>query len=232
MKDNGGTIDNLTRRQFVKATTGAIIFMFGSGYPVFASQGFAPSDGYLLVDAEKCQGCASCMLACSLVHDGVESLSLSRIQILQDPFAPFPDDVTMAQCRQCVDPPYVDACPTGALAPNPQYGNVRMVDQEKCIGCGSCVEACPYAPSRAALAADDAYEGEEKSHKCDLCADTPYHWDAAGGGTGGQQACVAVCPVDAILFTCKIPIQSGAGGYQVDLRDGEWRKLGFSADGE
>ena len=43
-----------------------------------------PSDGYILVDTKKCQGCVSCMLACSLVHEGLESQSLSRIQIIQD----------------------------------------------------------------------------------------------------------------------------------------------------
>ena len=232
MNDHKTSPNNLTRRQFVKTTTGAIIFVVGSGFPLFASQGFKPSDGYLLVDAEKCQGCASCMLACSLVHDGVESLSSSRIQIMQNPFAPFPDDLTMAQCRQCVDPPCADVCPTGALAPNPKYGNIRMVDKEKCIGCGSCFDACPYAPSRVTLMADEAFGGEEKSRKCDLCANTPYHWDAAGGGPDGKQACVAVCPVVAIKFTRKIPIQSGNGGYQVDLRDKEWRKLGFSVSME
>ena len=73
------------------------------------------SEGYLLVDTKKCQGCLSCMLACSLVHEGTENLSLARIQILQNSFAKFPDDLTMAQCRQCVEPPCVDACPEKAL---------------------------------------------------------------------------------------------------------------------
>jgi hypothetical protein len=42
------------------------------------------SEGYLLVDTKKCQGCVSCMLACSLVHEGIASLSLARIQVLQN----------------------------------------------------------------------------------------------------------------------------------------------------
>ena len=48
------------------------------------ADGIPAADGYLLVDIEKCQGCSSCMLACSLIHEGVESLSLARIQILQN----------------------------------------------------------------------------------------------------------------------------------------------------
>jgi protein NrfC len=186
-----------------------------------------PADGYLLVDIEKCQGCASCMLACSLVHEGVESLSLSRIQIVQDSFAFFPDDLTIEQCRQCVDPACVKACPTGALSADARYGNVRMVNREECIGCGLCYDACPYAPSRAFLAPDQVFDGEAKSRKCDLCANAPYHWDEAGGGPDGKQACVAICPVGAIAFTTAIPLQDGDGGYKVNLRDGIWGRLGY-----
>jgi len=190
-------------------------------------EGIPPADGYLLVDIEKCQGCISCMLACSLIHEGVESPSLSRIQIIQDSFASFPADLTIEQCRQCVDPPCVAICPTGALSADARYGNVRMVDKEKCIGCGLCYEACPFTPSRAFLAADKAYGDEAKSRKCDLCANAPYHWDEAGGGPDGKQACVAVCPVGAIKFVREIPIQEGDSGYKVNLRDDVWESLGF-----
>jgi len=186
-----------------------------------------PADGYLLVDIAKCQGCLSCMLACSLIHEGVESLSLSRIQIMQNSFASFPDDLTIEQCRQCVEPACVEVCPTGALSADAQHGNVRMVNKEECIGCGLCFEACPFTPSRAFLAPDGAYGGEAKSRKCDLCANAPYHWDEAGGGPDGKQACVAICPVGAIAFTKEIPVQEGISGYKVNLRDESWAALGF-----
>jgi protein NrfC len=162
-----------------------------------------------------------------LIHEGVESLSLSRIQIMQDSFASFPDDLTIEQCRQCVDPLCVGVCPTGALAADANFGNVRIVDKEKCIGCGLCYDNCPYTPSRAFLAADKAYDDEAKSRKCDLCANAPYHWDEAGGGPDGKQACVAICPVGAIAFTKEIPEQEGDGGYKVNLRDEAWGALGY-----
>ncbi|MCP4750952.1 MAG: hypothetical protein GY866_08670, partial [Proteobacteria bacterium] len=69
------------------------------------------------------------MLACSLVHEGVENLSLSRIQVSHNPLEKFPVDLGMAQCRQCVEPACVKACPEEALKPNAKYGNVRMVDK-------------------------------------------------------------------------------------------------------
>jgi protein NrfC len=167
------------------------------------------------------------MLACSLVHEGVENLSLARIQVLQDPFEKWPDDVTIEQCRQCVDPACVEECPAEALTVNTSLGNVRMVDKELCIGCGTCMDACPHTPSRPVVAPDKEYEGDLKSRKCDLCAAAPYHWHSGGGGPGGKQACVEVCPVGAIAFTKKIPKQAGDEGYKVNLRGKTWERLGY-----
>jgi protein NrfC len=228
-----------TRREFLKYS-GTIVLLVGSGcyVPVNrksadhkalvkSSSGIPASDGYLLVDIKKCQGCVSCMLACSLVHEGVESTSLSRIQVIQNSFQAFPDDVTIEQCRQCVEPACVEACPVDALKASPKYGNVRMVDRNKCIGCGACFDECPFTPSRAYLAPDDAFDGENKSRKCDLCSTAPYHWDPAGGGPDGKQACVEVCPLGAIKVTKEIPLQEGDAGYKVNLRDRNWRRLGY-----
>ncbi len=102
-KNGGGRI---SRRKFLKVTGKAAL---GAGIGGFiprliwlddAIAAIPASKRYLLVDTKKCQGCLSCMLACSLVHEGTENLSLARIQILQNSFEKFPDDLSMAQCRQ------------------------------------------------------------------------------------------------------------------------------------
>ena len=181
------------------------------------------SEGYLLVDTKKCQGCLSCMLACSLVHEGTENLSLARIQILQNSFAKFPNDLTIAQCRQCVEPPCVEACPEKALYVDEKKGNIRIVDVKKCIGCKACVQACPFEPSRA------LWNPEKKNAlKCDLCSDAPF-WSEKGG-VKGKQACIEVCPLGAIQFTKKIPEQKGDTGYKANLRGESWKKLGYPTD--
>ena len=180
------------------------------------------SEGYLLVDTKKCAGCQTCMLTCSLAHLGRESLALSRIQITQDPFGEFPNDLAVDQCRQCPYPSCVDACPTGAMHVDSATG-ARMVDEAKCIGCERCVNACPFTPSRVQWNHEDKH-----AQKCDLCKDTPY-WNEEGGADG-KQACVAMCPMKAIKFTREIPTQTDAG-YEVNLRDAEWGWLGFPTDG-
>ena len=172
----------------------------------------------------------SCMLACSLVHEGGENLSLSRIQVIQDPFGKWPHDVTVEQCRQCVEAYCVKACPVGALKANPRFGNIRMVDADACTGCGECFEACPYMPSRSVIGPDERYLNNEKARKCDLCAGAAFHWDPIGGGPKGKQACVEVCPVKAIKFTDQLPPQEGDSGYKVNLRDWKWAALGYPMD--
>jgi len=182
-----------------------------------------PCRGYLLVDFRKCQGCLTCMLACSLAHEGRENLSLARLQVVQDPFGRFPGDVAVEPCRQCVDPDCLKACPTGALHVDRKSGNVRTVDKEKCVGCMNCVQACPFQTGRAIWNHE-----QERAIKCDLCADTPY-WNEQGGPEG-KQLCVEVCPVGAIKLAREIPLQKGDAGYKVNLRGEAWGKMGYAMD--
>ncbi|MGE5482539.1 MAG: 4Fe-4S dicluster domain-containing protein [Bacteroidota bacterium] len=219
----------VSRRQFLKMA-GAVAVGIGLGElprVIWLDNGVAAipaSEGYILVDTKKCQGCDTCMLACSLVHEGKENLSLARIQVMQNPFEKFPFDLDINQCRQCTFPACVEACPTGALHAEKKYGNVRLVDERKCIGCQRCVEACPQQPTRV------LWNFEAKhSQKCDLCANAPY-WKNHKGGPDGEQACVKVCPVGAIKFTREIPTQTGDAGYKVNFRGEAWRALGWSTD--
>ncbi len=172
------------------------------------------SKGYLLVDTKKCAGCETCMLSCSMVHTGRANPSLSRIQITKNPFGKFPNDMEQVQCRQCPSPACVEACPTGANHVSVENGNVRMVDESKCIGCERCVYACPFTPSRMQWNHED-----KNAQKCDLCANTPY-W-SKDGGVEGSQACIESCPMRAITLTNEVPIQQESG-YQVNLRNSHW----------
>lgn len=211
---------SLSRRDFMKFSGMTVVSAGIVGTRIDAWGRERATWGFLLVDMKKCQGCTSCMLACSLVHHGVENPSLSRIQILQNPYGCWPDDLMIAQCRQCVEPACVAACPVGALAPDPQFGNVTIVDQEKCIGCKSCIAACPYTPSRPVWNFEEGH-----SQKCDLCAHTPY-WNETGGPEG-KKACVEICPLGSITFTKVVPDQDKEDSYTVNLRGLPWARLGY-----
>ena len=176
---------------------------------------FPASQGYIVVDSKKCSGCTSCMLACSLVHEGKEDLSLARIQIVADPHARFPNDLQINQCRQCVDPLCVKVCPTGACHVDTANGNVRVIDESKCIGCKLCIQACPFVPHRTIWNHE-----KDVAMKCDLCLDTPF-WNGTGG-PGGTQACVDICPMEAIKFVSTVPSQLDTDGYNVNLRSANW----------
>jgi protein NrfC len=177
-----------------------------------AKVSYAASTGYLVYDSRLCLGCQSCMFACSLTHEGEANPSLSRIQIIRDApsFTKYPYDVVMSVCRQCVSPLCVQNCPTGACHVDEANGNVRMIDQSKCIGCRRCINSCPQRPHRTVW---DSVK--KKSTKCDLCANAPF-WSKQGG-PGGSQACVESCPVKALKLVKEAPSQMDVAGYDVNL---------------
>jgi carbon-monoxide dehydrogenase iron sulfur subunit len=85
------------------------------------------------------------------------------------------------QCRHCPEPLCVYACLTGAMQQDPLSGNVSL-DPERCIGCWTCILACPYGAIRRDLERGVAA-------KCDLCPDLEV------------PACVVNCPNEALVFT-------------------------------
>ena len=168
------------------------------GYPV--------SQGYLLIDTKKCSGCMSCMMACSLAHEGGINLNHARIQIKKNVFGTYPDDdIEQYVCRQCADAP----CVAAAASDGHTRAGVRGIDEEKCTGCRLCMKACSYEPSR--IVFDDA---RRVALKCDLCSNTPY-WKEEGG-VRGRHACIDACSLSAIVFSRDLPPTED--DYEVNLR--------------
>jgi len=183
-----------------------------SAAPADGKVTYAPSAGYIVYDSRLCWGCQSCMFNCSMSHQGEANPALSRIQIIRDApsFTKYPLDVVIAPCRQCVSPLCVQNCPVGAAHIDAEHGNVRVIDQTKCIGCRKCIQSCPQRPHRAVW---NPYK--KKSSKCDLCIDAPF-WSKKGG-PDGEPACVAGCPAHALKLVSEPPPQEDVAGYDVNL---------------
>jgi carbon-monoxide dehydrogenase iron sulfur subunit len=151
----------------------------------------------IVADPAKCLACRTCEIACALAHVDVDDLAEAiragspkpRIYIEMAGSLAVP-----LQCRHCDDAPCVRVCPSGALARRGSDAPV-LGDQEKCIGCAFCVEACPFGViqlGRKILEADGARDGQMVIVKCDLCQ--------ARQAAGQEPACVASCPVNALRF--------------------------------
>ena len=199
LKDEDSTPKGTTRRQFLKTAGvgGASLALF-SAAGTSAVQSAAPAwvaDAKTMVvqDASRCIGCRRCEIACSLSHDDKIQLSTARVKVSRywsfGPNGPSQDGWTRGQgtfgdfrlvgdtCLQCAHPvPCLSACPKGAIEVSNKTG-ARVINQAKCVGCGTCTKACPWAMISLDLETT-------KAQKCDLC--------------DGAPQCVKICPTGAI----------------------------------
>jgi protein NrfC len=225
----GGKNNKVLRREFlvgggVALAAGALDICANKSTAIAApdAPSYPQSTGYIVYDSRQCFGCQSCMFACSMAHEGESNPSLSRIQIIRDApsFTKYPYDIVMSVCRQCVTPICVQKCPTGACHVDAAHGNIRVIDQAKCIGCKTCINACPQRPHRTVW--DPA---KKKSTKCDLCVNTPF-WGEQGG-PDGKQACVQTCVAKALKLVKEAPSQTDVSGYDVSLASAAPKMGGF-----
>jgi Fe-S-cluster-containing dehydrogenase component len=86
-------------------------------------------------------------------------------------------------CNQCDHPPCVQVCPVGATFKTDD--GVILVDEQRCIGCRYCIQACPYG-------ARYLHPETMTADKCTFC----YHRIT----NGLLPACVEVCPTQARIF--------------------------------
>ena len=86
-------------------------------------------------------------------------------------------------CNHCKFTPCTQVCPVGASYTT--RDGVVMVDRKHCIGCGYCVQACPYGSRYI----------DPESHTADKCT-----WCYHRITRGMNPACVQACPKGARLF--------------------------------
>lgn len=194
-------VTDMQRRDFLKLGL-AITGVFAGGTllsavsvvdQVFASkQEFAEKYPYkphysMVIRQDNCIDCERCLEACRQTNGVPEYGYRTRIleQVKPDAVGRKTEFIPIL-CNQCNNPACVRACPTKATYKDPVNGIV-MVDKDKCIGCKTCMAACPC---------NDRYYNEETRSvdKCNFCYDTRL----SKGET--LTACAAACPAHVRVF--------------------------------
>ena len=135
-----------------------------------------------VIDQRKCIGCHACTVACK--EENQVPLGVNRTWVKYIEKGTFPDTrryFSVLRCNHCDNAPCVAICPTVALYRRPD--GIVDFDGNRCIGCKSCMQACPYD----ALYIDPETQTAAKCHYC-----------AHRVEVGLEPACVIVCPVQAI----------------------------------
>jgi Fe-S-cluster-containing dehydrogenase component/formate-dependent nitrite reductase membrane component NrfD len=136
-----------------------------------------------VIDHRKCIGCHACTVACK--EENRVPLGAFRTWVKYVEKGTFPDTrryFSVLRCNHCDDAPCVTICPTVALYRRPD--GIVDFDSRRCIGCKSCMQACPYD----ALYIDPDTNTAAKCHYC-----------AHRLEVGLEPACVIVCPERAII---------------------------------
>ncbi|MGK9175576.1 4Fe-4S binding protein [Yokenella regensburgei] len=136
---------------------------------------------FIMADPAKCIGCRTCEVACVVSHqENQDCAALSpatfsaRIRVVKS--GSFTTAVT---CHHCEDAPCASVCPVGAIG---RVNGAVYVEQSRCIGCKSCMLACPFGAMEVTLR-----QSQVQALKCDLCL----HREAG-------PACVEACPTLAL----------------------------------
>ena len=142
----------------------------------------------VIVDTSLCLGCRSCELACAVAHSEAKTLygviasgekPGHRINVEACGRMAVP-----LRCNQCADAACVLVCPTGAVYREAE-GEPVLFDADRCIGCGMCVQACPFGVI--VMSADG-----KRALKCDMCVERLER--------GEEPACANACPTGALVF--------------------------------
>jgi phenylacetyl-CoA:acceptor oxidoreductase 27-kDa subunit len=170
----------------------------------------------MVIDLQRCIGCAGCVASCSIYHDTPSGVLWNKLMYSEKGILPDVQRLLMPKaCQQCDNTPCVKVCPTGATYK--RADGIVIVDYSKCIGCKYCIAACPY-DARSFLGSITPYfdsgltplESMSTNNvvgavqKCTFCSDRIDSGVKAGLTPGVDRnatpVCVNTCPASARYF--------------------------------
>ena len=164
-----------------------------------------------LIDIALCNGCHNCQVACKDEHAGNDWTPYAKPQPetgqfwlkLTEKVRGTVPKVKVAyvplMCNHCREAPCMASCEENAIYR--REDGLVVIDPQKCTGCRSCVDACPYG----AIYFND---GLNIAQKCTGCA----HLIDSGWK---EPRCVDACPTLAIRFVEESDAQSFINGAEV-----------------
>ena len=170
----------------------------------------------MVIDLRKCIGCETCKHVCNDANKVPPGATWRRVvSFTKDKSLEKREYLSMG-CMHCSDPPCLEVCPTGASYRRPD--GLVDIRNERCIGCGACIMACPYKAR--SITFEDTISSKENigqgtdgrknfdrigvCTKCDFCLS---RLDAGlkkgldpGSDTEAMPICVRYCIGEALYF--------------------------------
>ena len=145
-------------------------------------------------DGTRCTGCKTCQMACKDYKNidlGISFRHVYEVTIgdtVKDADGAFSTTCVSyplsMSCNHCDSPVCFEKCPQSAIIKDADTG-LMSIDEEKCIGCGTCAIVCPYN-------APKVDEEKKKAVRCNGCAERV--------AAGEKPVCVEACPARALDF--------------------------------
>ena len=107
----------------------------------------------MVIDLQKCVGCGACALACKTENntpnrDKVNGQTFNWADFIHRTEGTFPNVKYAAipvLCNHCRNAACVAECPAEPKAIYKDENGITMTNNERCIGCQTCQDVCPYS---------------------------------------------------------------------------------------